>query len=121
MASRFTELDCWQLSNELKLALYEIARRPAVVADFKYRDQLTDAAASAPRNIAEGFGRRTDPQFAQFLDVAGGSSMECQNHLRDAVDRGYITAEESERLIVLAKRAGGAVAGLIRHLRRRRR
>jgi four helix bundle protein len=119
-ARHFEELDCWQLSYELKNAILTIAERPSVLADVRFCRQFTDAAAGAPRTIAEGFGRRTDTEFAHFLDFARGSLMECQNHLRDAADRHYITAEERDRLTILAKRAAGATAGLQRHLRRRR-
>ena len=119
-ARHFDELDCWQLANELKLAILEIAERPRVARDFKFCGQFVDAAAGAPRTIAEGFGRRSDADFAKFLDYARGSLMECQNHLTDAADRRYIDATERDRLIVLAKRAGGAAAGLQRHLRRKK-
>jgi four helix bundle protein len=119
-ARHFTELDCWRLADELKLALYRLSNRSEVKRDVRYWEQLRDAAASAPRNISEGFGRRTNDDFAQFLDIARGSLMECQNHVKDGVDRGYLDAGEYATLISLAKRASGAVAGLQRHLRRRR-
>ena len=118
MARAFTELDCWQLSEQFKLALYELVDRDPAKKDLKFRDQVRDAAASAPRNIAEGFGRRTDKEFARYLDVARGSLNECQNHLRDAVDRGYLNDPEFSSLLTLSKRAAGAVAGLQRWLRR---
>jgi four helix bundle protein len=51
------ELVAWQLARELKQLADEVCRRPGPSRDFKYRDQLRDSAASAPRNIAEGFGR----------------------------------------------------------------
>ena len=113
----FTELDCWLLANELKLLLLEISRQPLLRRDFKFYEQLRDAAASAPRNIAEGFGRRTHKDFAHFLDVARGSLNECQNHLRDCLERGYVTPDEFQRAMILSKRACGAVAGLQRYLR----
>jgi four helix bundle protein len=120
-ARHFRELDCWQLAYALKLGLLEVTRRPAARADVTFCDQLRDAARSAPRNIAEGFGRKTDADFAHFLDIARGSLNECQHHLRDALDERYIDANDFERLDVLAKRTCGAVAGLQRHLRRKRR
>jgi four helix bundle protein len=117
-ARHFTELDCWKLADELKVAPYRFSNRRAVQRDLSYREQLREAAASAPRNIAEGFGRRTNVDFARFLDIARGSLMECQNHLKDGVDRGHLDSTESAALISLAKRASGAVAALQRHLRR---
>jgi four helix bundle protein len=117
-ARHFRELVCWQLSRELKIAMYQFLERPQVKRDFRFCSQVRDAAASAPRNIAEGFGRRTHADFAHFLDVARASLGECQNHLQDAVDRSYLSPDEFNNLNTLAERACGAVAGLQRHLRR---
>jgi four helix bundle protein len=119
-ARHFEELDCWKLANELKLEVYGLLERPCIKTDFQFSDQFRDAAASAPRNIAEGFGRRSDADFARFLDVARGSLNECQNHLRDARDREFINEAERLRLDNLTKRALGATAGLQQYLRRRK-
>ena len=116
-AKDFRELACWQLASEFKLRIYRVVERPAVRMDFRFADQIRDAAASAPRNIAEGFGRRTHPDFAHYLDIARGSLMESQNHLYDAVDRGHITAVERDDMVRLARRAGSAIAALQRYLR----
>ncbi|NOT25799.1 MAG: four helix bundle protein [Acidobacteria bacterium] len=70
-------------------------------------------------NIAEGLGRRSHADFARLLDVARGSLAECQNHLQDAVDRGYLSHKDFVSLHALADRACGAVAGLQRYLRKR--
>jgi four helix bundle protein len=113
----YEELECWQLARALKLRIYGFTRHPAVSRDHDYVKQIRDAARSAPRNIAEGFARRTHADFARFLDIARGSLMECQNHLRDAVDSGYLGPAEANEMIILAKRAGGAMAALQRYLR----
>ena len=114
---RFEELDCWKLATELKLGIYDVLERPHVRTDLDFCKDARDAARSAPANIAEGFGRRTDPDFAHFLDIARGSLNECRNHLGDARDRNYINEDERSALDSLACRAVGAVAGLQRYLR----
>lgn len=114
---RFEELDCWKLATELKLGIYDVLERPQVRTDRDFCEDVRDAARSAPANIAEGFGRRTDPDFAHFLDIARGSLNECRNHLGDARDRNYISESERSELDSLACRAVGAVAGLQRYLR----
>jgi len=116
-ARHFRELACWQLANELKLGIYQLLEPPELKRDFRFCDQMRDAAASAPRNIAEGFGRRSHADFARFLDVARGSLAESQNHLQDAVDRGHLDATEFQRLNSLSERASAAVARLQRYLR----
>jgi len=110
-------LDCWKLATELKLGIYDVLERPHVRTDLDFCKDARDAARSAPANIAEGFGRRTDPDFAHFLDIARGSLNECRNHLGDARDRNYINEDERSALDSLACRAVGAVAGLQRYLR----
>jgi len=78
---------------------------------------MRDSAASAPRNIAEGFGRYRPAEFARFLEIARGSLTETHNHLRDGRERGYFTAADQSRRALLAARAAIATTRLIRYLR----
>src|SRR6266545_7313275 len=115
-AKSYTELDAWRLANDLKLGVYALIRSAEVQRDFEFRDQIRNAAASAPRNIAEGFGRYVPRDFAQYLRIANGSLMETANHLRDGVDRGYFTADQISDLLILAKRSSAATTHLIKYL-----
>jgi four helix bundle protein len=117
-ARSFTELDAWQLANELKRGVYGLVDSTRARHDQKFCDQIRDAASSGPRNIAEGFGRYQPREFSQFLRVANGSIMETSNHLLDGVDRKHFTQENIDPLLALAKRASAAVARLIRYLRK---
>lgn len=73
---------------------YRLLKRPSPAHDFKFRDQLSDAARSAPRNIAEGFARYRHKEFAQFVRIAKGSIAEVLDHCIDAVDNGYLAENE---------------------------
>jgi four helix bundle protein len=119
-ARSFTELDAWQLADELKRGVYALVDSTRARADLKFSEQIRDAASSAPRNIAEGFGRYKPKEFSQYLRIANGSLMETSNHLRDGVDRRYFTQPQIDPLLVLAKRASAAVTGLIRYLKKAR-
>jgi four helix bundle protein len=112
----FRDIGAWQLARDLKLLAYELLSRPEVARDFGFRDQLSDAARSAPRNIAEGFARFKHKEFAQFARVAKGSEGEVLNHFIDAVDSGYLSKEEFPQFEHAAKKALKAVNGLIRYL-----
>jgi len=112
----FREIAAWRLSREVKILAYPIVKRAAAAHDFKFRDQLRDAARSAPRNIAEGFARYKHKEFAQFVRIANGSLAEVLDHFIDAVDIGYLSAEELPKHEHACKKALKATNGLIRYL-----
>lgn len=116
VAREFTELVCWQLSTEFKVRVYEILARPKVARDGKFCDQIRESARSAPRNIAEGFGKYDPPEFRRYLGIAAGSLTESQNHLRDALTQQYISSDEFNQLWALTRRARKATLALMAYL-----
>jgi four helix bundle protein len=113
---KFEDLVAWQLAVQLQQLADKYCDKPAVKRDFKFRNQLSDSAASAPRNIAEGFGRFHHPEFARFARIAKGPEEEVLNHFLDAKRKGYITLVECEDGLHAARKALKAVNGLIRYL-----
>ena len=91
MAKDFTELVCWQLAHELSIFILDVTSRPAAKPNRRFCEQADDAASSATRNIAEGFGRYDHKEFAQFVKIALGSLNETRNNIIEAFDRGYIS------------------------------
>ena len=115
-AARCEDLIVWRLSKQLQLGVLALTATGPASRDFKFRNQVRDSAASATRNIAEGFGRGGDAEFAAFLRIARGSLTETHNSLRDGRDRGYFTDVQTDTLQFLAGRAAKAASGLIRYL-----
>ena len=85
---RYEDFVAWRLANELKQNVYELVARTTARDDRRFCDQITDSAASAPRNLAEGFGCYRHPEFARYTRIAKASLVETHNHLGDGVDRG---------------------------------
>lgn len=50
--------------------------------DYDLRSQIRRACASIMANIAEGFGRHSDKEFANLLNIAHASAYEVQSLLR---------------------------------------
>jgi four helix bundle protein len=70
---KYLKLEVWQRGIDL----FELAFRLAeTISDFKLKSQFTDAAQSVSANVAEGYGRRTLPEYLQFLYTAKGSLAE---------------------------------------------
>ncbi len=115
-ARDFKELVAWQLADYLRLAILDLCRQPAVARHRRFCDQVTDAASSAARNIAEGFGRFRHREFAHLVRIAKASENEVLDLLTEARQRGFLSREEYARDERLARRAIAAATGLIRYL-----
>ena len=114
---RVEDLIAWQLAFELEKGVYAFTATGRALYDRKFRDQIRDAASSATRNTAEGFGRFRPRDHARYLEIAHGSLDETKSALHSARQHGYIVPDEYQRLLRLAIRALAANAGLIRYLK----
>lgn len=84
--------------------------------DYRSRDQITDAAVSSMSNIAEGFSRRSDREFVQYLFVSKSSATEVQSESYVALDQKYITQETFDNIYNQAERVSKLDSGLITYL-----
>ena len=114
---RFQDLVTWQRMHELSVEIRKVADRAPIATDYKFKGQLTEAADSCARNVAEGFARYGPGDFARFLDISRGSATEVRACLKIARDSGYISDGEFKRLDELARRGLEAVAKFQRYLR----
>ena len=112
----FREIAAWQRAEELKVRVYRFLDRPAVRRQFAYCDDMARAARSGPSNIAEGFGRFGNKEFAKFARIAKASQVEVLNHFIDARDQRFLTNDQfliEEHYVKISLKT---TVGLIRHL-----
>ena len=76
------------------------------------RDQIQRATVSIMSNIAEGFERAGRGEFHQFLVVAKGSCAEVRSQLYIALDVGYISADQFEKVLAEAEEVARIIGGL---------
>ncbi len=69
----YMKLEVWQKGLDLFKMAYRLTD---TVPDFKLKSQFRDAAQSVSANIGEGYGRRSLPEYLQFLYTAKGSLAE---------------------------------------------
>ncbi len=114
--SRFQDLVAWQLAVQLRGLVDTYCEKPAIRRNFKFHDNLADAAASAPRTIAEGFGRKSHREFSRFAYIARGSEQEVLNSLIEAHQKRLITDAELDHGDHAARKALKVLNGLIHYL-----
>jgi four helix bundle protein len=113
---RFEDLESWKKARTLTRQIYEISGTGAFSRDFALRDQVRRASVSVMSNIAEGFERDGNREFAQFLAMAKGSVGELKSQFYIALDAGFIDDSEFTALYGQADEIGKLIAGLRRYL-----
>jgi len=115
--SRFEDLDCWQEARILVRNVYEATEDKRFSRDLRLAGQIQSAATSSMANIAEGFIRKSNKEFTQFLYIAMSSSAEVRSHLYVAMDLGYIDKGSFESIYDQADKVGRMISNLIKYLR----
>ena len=86
----FRDLRVWRESYKLAVGIYKISEKFPKHELYGLSSQMTRAAVSVSSNIAEGYGRKTNPDKNQFYTMANGSLTELENQLLIAQGVGYI-------------------------------
>lgn len=114
---RFEDLEIWQEARVLCKKVFEITSNGPFSVDFKFRDQIRAAAGSAMDNIAEGFDRRGNKEFSQFLSISSGSTGEVRSQLYRAFDYNYITDDKLNEMLDRTESLSRKTYNLIKHIK----
>lgn len=113
---RFEDLKCWQAARVLVKQVYLASGSGLLGNDFGIRNQLRRAALSTMNNIAEGFGRYSDPEFIRFLNISQSSALEVYSMLYVLDDLQYLNHDEVKDLRLKVTKTKNLTLGLIRYL-----
>lgn len=100
------------MAMDLAVIIYEVSRQEPFARDYRFRNQIRDAAHSVPSNIAEGFERGTRGQFYHFLGIAKGSCAEVRSDIHLAERIGYIDSATKARLLTHAEKTAAKIGKL---------
>ena len=98
MSAFFKKLVVWQEAKSFALDIYNLSDSFPRHEIYGMTSQLRRAAVSVASNIAEGQGRLTKGEFAQFLGHARGSLLEALTQLEIAADRKYLEKNQLAEL-----------------------
>ena len=79
--------------------------------------QMRRAAVSLPSNVAEGFRRRNDKEFRQFLYISLGSAAELETQIELCIELHSMGADEAGELLKALDHFQAMVMNLIKTLK----
>jgi len=112
----FEDLKVCQKSRLLCKEIFVLTSVGNFSKDYGLKDQINRSSGSAMDNIAEGFGRKGNLEFINFLTYSSGSICESKSQLYRAYDRNYITEGKRKELSDLADEVGKMITSLIIYL-----
>ena len=95
----FRKLDIWKKAIELTKLIYKITVAFPITEKYGLKSQIQRAAVSVASNIAEGSSRRSEVDFARFLEMSIGSAFEVETQLIIAKELGYISKSNYESIL----------------------
>ncbi|HKI44470.1 MAG TPA: four helix bundle protein [Balneolales bacterium] len=95
----FKNLKIWQKARVVVRDVYEVTSNFPDSEKFALSSQLRRCSVSIPSNFAEGAGRGSDGDFADFLSFSIGSSFELETQLIIAKDLELVSDENYRHMI----------------------
>ena len=115
--TRFEDLEIWQLARLQANNIYLLYNTEPFKNDFELKNQINASAGSVMDNIAEGFDRSGNKEFANFLLIAKGSNAETRSQLYRAFDRNYLTMDTLTQMKINNEMLGNKLMAFIKYLR----
>lgn len=113
----YKDLKVWAKAHEFTLKVYTITHKFPKEESYGLTSQLRRSAVAIAANIAEGCGKKTQSDFANFLNIALGSANESDYYILLARDLSYITPEEFLNLSTQINETKAMLISLINKVR----
>ncbi|MGY3052801.1 four helix bundle protein [Pedobacter sp. UYEF25] len=89
----FKELKVWEKAHRITLSIYRESAKFPKEEMYSLTNQLRRAASSIPANIAEGCGKNSQADLANFLNISLGSANETEYFLILSKDLKYLSED----------------------------
>ena len=115
--TRFEDIRAWQEARVLVRFVYRVIHESKPFrGDRRLVDQIQGAAVSSMSNIAEGFSRKGNKEFVQYLYISKSSAAEVQSHLYVALDQEYIQETDFRKIYDQAEKVSKLDSAFIKYL-----
>ena len=113
----FKDLKVWEKAHQTTLDIYKASSKFPKEEMYSLTNQLRPAVSSIPANIAEGCGKKTQLDFANFLNISLGSANETEYFLILSKDLNYLSEQEFSLLSTQVNEIKGMLISLIAKVR----
>ena len=113
----YKDLKVWEKAHQFTLSVYRVSKSFPKEEIYGLTSQLRRAASSIAANIAQGCGKNTKNDFANFLNISLGSSNEAEYFVLLAKDLNYISLDEYDILIKMINEVKAMLIALIGKVR----
>ena len=111
------DLEIWKLSIKFVKEIYLVTENFPKSELYGLTSQLRRAAISIPSNLAEGNARFSDKETLRFIDITIGSIAEIDTQLTIAKEIGFLTHEQTIKLIENLSKINAMAIGLRKSLK----
>ena len=116
--TRFEDLNIWKEARIQAQGIYAQIINNQNTQDYPLKNQINGSSGSVMDNIAEGYDRKGNKEFKQFLAIALGSNGEVKSQLYRSLDRCYINQKDFDEFIIRNENISKMLTGFIKYLNR---
>ncbi len=113
----YKDLKVWEKAHYFTIQVYKIFDAFPKTETYGLTNQLRRASSSIAANIAEGCGKNTKADFANFLNISLGSANEAEYFVLLARDLNYLTVSNYDELTKLVNEIKAMLINLISKVR----
>jgi len=113
---KFEELEVWQKSRDQANGIWELSCKGSLKNDYGLKNQINKSTGSVMDNIAEGFGRKGNVEFVNFLTYSSGSNDEVRSQIHRMKDRSHIDDRTYKNLLIKSNDLGIRINNFINYL-----
>jgi four helix bundle protein len=88
--AKFEDLNVWKESMKLAVMVYEKIKQ---FKNYGLKNQMERSSISVPSHISEGFKRKSNKEFIQYLYIAEGSCSELRTQIYLCKELGLLNTD----------------------------
>jgi four helix bundle protein len=113
-ANSFRDLLVYQKARQVSRDIFQTTRSLPKEEAFSLTDQIRRSSRSIGANIAEAWAkRRYEKHFSSKLTDADGEQQETQHWIETALDCGYVSQQQVDKLVSQCAEIGRLLGGMM--------